>query len=86
MAERDTDDPDDRTIRIVRNILALTVSSGLMFLIGYPVMIQDYESGLASLVGTVLLVFGLVAAVGLTFRFLDELETVAGYLVRTWRS
>lgn len=86
MANSDTDHPEDGTIRIVRNVLALLVSSGLMFLIGYPVMIQDYESALASLVGTAVLVFGVVVAVGLTFRFFDELEAVARYLVETWRS
>lgn len=81
MDDRTTGSSRDGTVRTVRNVLAVLLSSGLMVLVGLPVMSFEYDSGLAALGGTVALVVGLVAAVGITFALLDRLERIAASLV-----
>ncbi|MEF8979293.1 MAG: hypothetical protein V5A39_10550 [Haloarculaceae archaeon] len=76
----------DGATRLVRNGLAVLVSSALMVLVGFPVMTYEYDSGLAALGGTLALVAGLAVAVGVTFALLDSLERVATSLVSTWRN
>jgi hypothetical protein len=71
----------DPTVRLVRNGLALLVSSALMTLVGLPVMTVEYDSGLLALAGTVALVAGLAVAVWLAVTLLDPLERVARRLV-----
>lgn len=78
------DPPDDRRVELVRNVLALAVSAALMALVGYPVMTYEYDSGLAALVGTVVLVVGLVVAAGAALLSLDRLEAVARTLIEWW--
>lgn len=85
MSERRPGASRDRATRLVRNGLAVLVSSALMVLVGFPVMVYEYESGLAALGGTVALVVGLAVAVGVTFALLDRLERVAAHLVNAWR-
>jgi len=77
--------PDDPTVDLVRNVLALAVSAILMALVGFPVMTYEYGSGAAALAGTVALVVGLVVAAGVALRSLDTLEDVARWLVELWR-
>ena len=55
-----------------------------MALVGYPVMTYEYDSGLAALVGTVVLVVGLVVAAGAALLSLDRLEAVARTLIEWW--
>ena len=78
-------DPPDRTVRLVRNILALGVSAVLMGLIGLPVVRWEYGSGLAALAGTVALVVGLVLAADVALGSFNRLEAVARWLVEAWR-
>ncbi len=78
--------PDDPTVDLVRNVLALAVSAILMALVGFPVMTYEYDSGAAALAGTVALVVGLVLAAGIALRSLDRLEHVARWFVEWWRS
>jgi len=78
------DPPDDRRVELVRNVLALAVSAALMALVGYPVMTYEYDSGLAAIVGTVVLVVGLVVAAGAALLSLDRLEAVARTLIEWW--
>lgn len=85
MDERASGDPRDSTTRLVRNVLAVLVSGALMALVGFPVMIYEYDSGPAALGGTLALVAGLAVAVGVTFRLLGRLEDVAAHLVSAWR-
>ncbi|PSQ30228.1 hypothetical protein BRD09_05625 [Halobacteriales archaeon SW_10_68_16] len=80
-----SDAPDGRTVELVRNVLALAVSSVLMVLVGFPIMTYGYASGLAALAGTVALVVGLVVAAGVALRSLDRLEAIARWLVGLWR-
>ena len=80
-----SDTPEDRTVELVRNVLAIAVSSVLMALVGFPVMTYEYGSGLAALAGTVALVVGLVVAAGAALALLDPLEAVARSLVELWR-
>jgi len=79
------DPPEDRTVRLVRNVLAIAVSVALMGLVGIPVMTYEYSSGLAALAGTVALVAGLVAAAAVALVSLDRLEGLACRLVELWR-
>ena len=76
----------DGATRLVRNALAVVVSSALMVLVGFPVMTYEYDSGLAALGGTVALIGGLAVAIGVTFALLDRLERVAAHLVSAWRN
>ena len=85
MSGRTSGSSRDGTVNIIRNVLALLVSSAIMVAVGVPVMGYDYRSGTAALAGTVLLLVGLFAAVGITLALLDSLESVAAYLVATWR-
>jgi len=77
---------EDRTVDLVRNVLALAVSAILMALVGVPVMTYEYGSGAAAFAGTVALVVGLVVAAGVALRSLDTLEDAARWLVEWWRS
>jgi hypothetical protein len=72
-------------VRLVRNGLALLVSSALMALVGLPVMTIEYNSGLLALAGTVALVAGLAVAVWIAVALLDPLERLARRLVEAWR-
>jgi hypothetical protein len=80
-----SDTPEDRTVQLVRNVLALAVSSVLMALVGFPLMSYEYGSALAALAGTVALVVGLVVAAGIALALLDPLEEIALWLVELWR-
>jgi MFS superfamily sulfate permease-like transporter len=79
-----TDSPD-RTVRLVRNVLAIGVSSVLMAFVGFPAMSYEYRSGLSTLAGTVAPVAGLFLAAGVALLSLDPLEDVARRLVELWR-
>jgi hypothetical protein len=75
----------DGTVVLVRNVLALLVSSAVMALVGLPVVAYEFDSGAAALAGTVLLLVGLVVAVAVALVSLDRLELVAARLVAAWR-
>jgi hypothetical protein len=81
MSERTTDGPDEGTVRLVRNVLALLVSSAIMAAVGLPVMLYDYRSGVAVAVGTAALILGLAVAAWVALSLLDVLEGVAESIV-----
>jgi hypothetical protein len=85
MTRSDTGRDLDGTVTLVRNVLALLVSSAVMAVVGLPVISYEFDSGLAALAGTVVLLVGLVVSVGVAVALLGRLELVAARLVAVWR-
>jgi hypothetical protein len=86
MTTPDARNGQDGTVTLVRNVLALLVSSAVMALVGLMVLSYEFDSGPAALAGTLVLLAGLVAAVGLAVGLLGRLELLAARLVAAWRS